>query len=265
MQKSLGILLGVFGFCMAQTAAAQWSPALQKVIDDVRTAYNKQERPMVIFDIDGTLFDNRPRTLQILKEYSDKELKKVRPEAAKKLNDLAIDKIQYRLTDTLAIAGITEEAVVINANVFWSERFFVDDYLKYDVATPGAVEFVRTLYSTGARIVYLSGRDTPRQLIGTVKTLREKGYPIGIFGTELIMKPTQATQDAVFKQQVTGYLRHFGKVIATFDNEPGNANIFRRAFAESICFYFDGAQHSPNAPPLLPEITTVSAFAPGAK
>ncbi len=232
---------------------------LQKVIGEVRAAYNKQERPMVIFDVDGTLLDNRPRILHIIKEYGTTELKRARPEDAAKIANLQIYQIQYRLTDTLTQIAVVEPAVVNNAAVFWSQRFFNDDYLKYDAPTPGSVNFVRTLYSNGARIIYLTGRDQPRQLLGTVKALRDHGFPIGIQGTELIMKPTLNTQDAIFKQQVTNYMRHYGKVIATFDNEPANANVYRRAFPKAAVILF-AAPHSPNPPPLLPNITTLGAF-----
>lgn len=243
----------------AAQEAAQQETDLQKVMQEVRTSYNRQQRPMVIFDLDGTLFDNRPRHLQILKEFAAQELKTVRPEAAQRLNSLTAQMVQYRLTDTLTMAGVTEEAVVNNAAVYWSQRFFNDDYLRYDTPTSGSVDFVRKLYSSGARIVYLSGRDAPRQLLGTVKALRDHGFPIGIQGTELIMKPTTQTQDAIFKQQVTNYLRHYGKVIATFDNEPANANVYRRAFPDAVCLLYD-APHSPNPPPLLPKVTKLASF-----
>jgi hypothetical protein len=235
------------------------NPLLNGVLDEVRKSYNKQERPMVIFDVDGTLFDNRSRILQILKEYGDQELKSVRPDAAKALAALTVDKVQYMLTDTLTAAGVTEPTVVNNAAVFWSQKFFSDEYLKYDTPTPGSVNYVRTLYSSGARIVYLTARDAPRQLIGTVKSLRDNGFPIGIQGTELIMRPTVQTQDAIFKQQVTNYLRHYGKVIATFDNEPANANVYRRAFPEAAVVIYS-APRAPNPPPLLPAIQPLSTF-----
>ena len=48
------------------------------------------------------------------------------------------------------------------------------------------------------------------------------------------MKPTPQTQNAMFKQRVTNYLRHYGKVVATFDNEPGNINVYRRAFGKAL-------------------------------
>lgn len=248
-------LLLVGSTALAQTSAT----VLGTIINEVRTAYNKQERPMVIFDLDGTLLDNRPRHLEIIKEYANRELKRVRPEDYKKLMALQVYQVQYGVADTLAVAGVTDPAVINNAAVFWADRFFNDDSLKHDVPSPGAVTFVRTLYSNGARIVYLSGRDQPRQLMGTIKSLRDHGFPIGIQGTELIMKPTLQTQDAIFKQQVTNYLRHYGKVIATFDNEPANVNVFKRAFADARILLYQ-AQHAPNPPPLLPGIEPLAAF-----
>jgi hypothetical protein len=149
--------------------------------------------------------------------------------------------------------------VVNNAAVFWSQRFFSDDYLRYDTPVPGVVNFVRSLYSAGARIVYLSGRDAPRQLLGTVRSLRDHGFPIGIQGTELILKPSLQVADAQYKQQATNYLRHFGKVIAAFDTEPGNVNVYRRAFADAG-IYLVNAPHTPNAPPLLPNVELLDKF-----
>lgn len=251
--------VAVLGALMPFEAGAQRSQGLVKILSDVRGAYNKQERPVVIFDLDGTLFDNRPRTLTILREYAEEQLASVRPDAAAVIRKMTPQQVRYQLTETLVGAGVTENAVVNNAAVFWSERFFKDEYLKYDKPVAGVVAYVRTLYSNGARVVYLTGRDAPRQLIGTVRALRDNGFPIGIQGTELIMKPTSKTQDAIFKQQVTNYLRHYGKVIATFDNEPANANVFRRAFPSATVVVFD-APHSPNPPPLLPKVDKVASF-----
>ena len=238
---------------------ARRAPVLEEILEEVRASYNKQERPMVIFDVDGTLLDNRTRIQRILVEYADAELKKARPDEAKKIREIKLDDIEYRVVDTLKGIGVDDSGIANNAMVFWGERFFTDAYLGYDVPTAGAVDFVRTLYSSGAKIVYLTGRDTERQLLGTVRALREHGFPIGIQGTELIMKPTPQTQNAMFKQRVTNYLRHYGKVVATFDNEPGNINVYRRAFGKALCVLFQ-AKHSADAPPLLPNITELKSF-----
>ena len=234
-------------------------PILDAILNDVRTLYNKQQRPSVLVGVDGCLFDSRPRTLQILLEYGREELKGARPDAAAKLKILSTEQIQFLLADTLKSVGINEPAVLNNAAVFWGQRFFTDDYLKYDVATPGSVQFIRALYSSGARIIYTTERDAPRQLLGTVRVLRDRGYPIGIQGTELVMKPTTQTQDAVFKQQVANYLRHFDHVIVAFDSEPANVNGYRRAFPKAnvvLC----SAPHSPNPPPLVKGVTHLSRF-----
>ena len=254
------ILIGLLILTPISAFAGMELPqTLQDILAETRASYNRQERPIVIFDIDGTLFDNRPRILKILHEYADTELREVRPKLAKKIKELTINQVRYHITDTLTHIGVTEPAVVTNAAVFWSERFFSDEYLQYDVPTPGVVEYVRTLYSNGARIVYLSGRDAPRQLIGTVKSLRDHGLPIGIQSSELIMKPSAQTQDAMFKQRITTYLRHYGKVVAAFDNEPMNINVYRRAFGQASCVWF-GANHRPNSPPILPNITSLASF-----
>ena len=92
-----------------------------------------------------------------------------------------------------------------------------------------------------------------------MRSLRDSGFPIGIQGTELIMRPTVQTQDAIFKQQVTNSLRHYGKVVATFDNEPANANVYRRAFPDATVAVYAAAR-APNPPPLLPNIQPLGSF-----
>jgi hypothetical protein len=258
MRTMISIYFGVLTLATADAAYCQIS-VLGKITEEVRAAYNKQERPIVVFDLEGTLLDNRPRTLRILQEFAKSEIKTARPEAAERLAMLTAAMMQYRLTDTLTAVGVTEEGVVNNAAVYWAEKFFTDDYLKYDAPVPGAVAYVRSLYSIGARIVYVTGRDQARQLIGTVRALRDNGFPVGIFGSELIMKPTAEIQDPIFKQQVTTYLRNSGKVIATFDSEPSNINAYRRALADTTCVLFS-APRAPNPPPLLPNIVTLTSF-----
>ena len=255
------IMTLVLGILATGPALGARAPILEQILSEVREAYAKQERPMVIFDVDGTLLDNRPRILKILTEYADQELIKVRPDEAKLVKALTVEQVQYRISDTFRSIGITDAAIINNATVFWSERFFSDEYLNYDTPTPGVVDYVRTLYSTGAKIVYLTGRDTERQLLGTVRALRAYGFPVGIQGTELIMKPTAGTQNAMFKQRVTNYLRHYGLVVATFDNEPANINVYRRAFGSSLSVLFE-APHSANPPPLLPGVVKLSSFEP---
>ena len=235
------------------------SAALRKVVDDVRAAYNRNEQPIVVFDLDGGLFDNRPRTAQILHEYAEAELRGVRPDPAARLQALTPAHVSYMLTDTLTNAGVNESAVVTNATVFWAKRFFSDAYMHYDQPVPGGIDYVRSLYSNGARIVYVSSRDAARQLVGTTKLLLDRGCPIGIASTEIILKPTQNTPDATWKQQLVTYLRQYGKVMAIFDTQPLNANEYRRQFPDAMTVLVDGPR-APNQPPTDPAVISVSTF-----
>ena len=259
-----GAILLAASVALAQSAPPQAPPLtpsaqVRKIVEDARGAYNKLERPMVIFDLDGALFDTRPRTAQILHEYADQELRGVRPDAAQRLLAMSYANVGYMLADTLQNLGITEAAVVNNAAVFWSQRYFTDDYVKYDQPTPGSVDYVRMLYSNGARIVYVSSRDVPRQLSGSVRALHERGFPIGIAGTEIILKPTQQTPEAQFKQQVVTYLKQYGKVMGVFDTLPANVNDYKRVFPDATVVLLD-APRAPNQPGVNAGIVQASGF-----
>jgi hypothetical protein len=242
------------------TATRATQAALKaKVLRAVRLLYSKQERPMVVFNLDGAIFDHRSRMLKILKEYAESELKLARPEQAKVIAKIKLEQIKYGLEETLRAAGISEKVIISNAAVFWEQRFFTDEYLQYDTPVAGVVKFIRALYTTGARIVYLTNRDAMRQLIGSVRQLRDLGLPIGLQSTELIMRPTTSTPEVLFQQQVTHYLRQYGTVVAIFDSETSSLNNFYREFPHTMCFLVDFPRAT-NHPPLMPGVVTIDNF-----
>ena len=258
-RQGILIVLALGLLSSSAQAAIKWPSALEKIIVEVKAAYARQERPTVVFDVDGTLFDNRPRTLKILHDYAEIELKDVRPEQARLIKAITLNQITSNTREVLIRAGVTEEAVVTNGLVFWAERFFTDEYLAHDVPVSGSVKFVRTLYSSGARIIYLTTRDVPRQLVGTVTALRAHGFPVGTRGTELMMKPSYQIQDFKFRQNSTAHIRASGKVIAVFDNEPMSINVYCRAFEKAACFWY-AVNARPGGPPLLANVQSLLSF-----
>ena len=237
-------------------------PADQRALLDrivERCAHAKGEpASVVVFDLDGTLMDNRPRTCAILHELAE-AWKTKEPEAAARLAKAQPEDLAYLLTDSLERLSIHRTELVKEAEIFWRDRFFKDDHLRFDVEVPGASAFARACYEKGAVLVYFTGRDLPMMGVGSFASLRDLGFPIGLPGTELVLKGDANMPDEAFKRQVGPELERVGKVIAIFDNEPGNCNVLFEHFPESDSVLVD-TQHLPGAPPLSPGVKVVADF-----
>ncbi len=214
--------------------------------------------PAVVFDLDATLFDNRPRTLEILMELRE-EVVEGDPDLADALLSLEVDRIHYLLTDTLKECGVYRADLVKHISAYWHERFFTDEYVACDVALEGAPEYVRACYEAGAVIVYLTGRDIPGMLAGTVAKLRDDGFPIAVAGTELVLKPDPNMSDEAFKRTALPTLERVGEVIAFFDNEPANCNLAKAMFPDATVVLLE-TQKVPGAPEPDDDIEILADF-----
>jgi beta-phosphoglucomutase-like phosphatase (HAD superfamily) len=217
--------------------------------------------PVVVFDLDGTLFDNRPRTRAILNELAE-EWRASHRDLASRIARLRQEEMAYLLTDTLERIGVTDAERVAEAQGFWKDRFFADGHLHHDVPLPGAVEFAKDCYEAGAILVYLTGRDLPLMGTGSFRSLRDHGFPIGVPGTELVLKPDAAMADEAFKRLEAPKLARVGAIVASFDNEPGNCNTILAQNPECESVLVD-TQHLPGAPPLDPKVHVIPDFRRG--
>jgi hypothetical protein len=214
--------------------------------------------PVVVFDLDGTLLDNRPRTLAILKELGE-ACAAHDADFAARLTKMGENDLEYLVTDTLKKNGITQTDLVAVAERYWSERFFGDDHLKHDVPLAGAVEFARACYDAGGTLVYMTGRDLPLMGIGSFRSLRDCGFPIGVPGTELVLKPDAAIPDEAYKRLEGPKLSRVGDVIAIFDNEPANCNTLLALHPRALSVLVD-TQHLPGAPAIDPRVQVIADF-----
>ncbi len=194
--------------------------------------------PVVVFDLDHTLYDGRPRTLMILAEFAA-TLPVHQQQHGVAIRSLSLDRIAYLLGDTLGAAGIIDPAVVKAAEDHWKPRFFSDDYLQLDVPLPGAVAYVQDLWQRGAVVVYLSGRNAPAMLRGTTASLQQWGFPIGVGGTQLVLKPAFDMADEAFKHTAFAQISALGTVVASFENEPGNLGAMATAWPEALPVFLD--------------------------
>jgi hypothetical protein len=214
--------------------------------------------PIVVFDLDATIYDNRARTLEILMEYRE-EILEAEPGIAEALATLGADQVQYLLSDTLRTCGVTSSSIIADITRYWHDRFFTDDYLRHDVPLDGAPEYVRACHEAGGIVVYLTGRDIPGMFLGTIASLRDCGFPIGVAGTELVLKPDANLPDEAFKRGALPTLERLGDVVAFFDNEPANCNLAKTLFPDCTVVLLE-TQKVPYAPEPIEGIEIVSDF-----
>lgn len=231
---------------------------LADIVATARQRASTSALPVAVFDLDGTLMDNRPRTVAILRELAEGPLPELRAAAEK----ASVEGLRYLLGDTLRALDVSDDGLIERATEGWKSRFFQDPWMVHDVIVPGGPAFVRALHEAGCHVVYLTGRDLPNMSIGTWQSLRALGYPIGLVRTSLVCKPHFDIPDEAYKRDIAPTLGELGDVIASFDNEPGNCNAFLEAFPAMKSVLLD-TQHAPAAPPLHPGVHTIGDFVMG--
>lgn len=230
---------------------------LESILTDARTR-SAEGAPVVVFDLDGTLMDNRPRVVAILHELAE-VWRDEYPEAAAACAKATAEDVVYELIANLKKLGIHDPALHERGLFFWRERFFQDPHMRFDVAVPGSQAFAHACYAAGAVLVYMTGRDLPNMALGTFASLRDLGFPIGVIGTELVVKPAFEIPDTEFKAGILRDLTRLGRVIAAFDNEAANVNLFLDAFPSCVSVLLD-TQHAPNPPALDPRGHVIETF-----
>ena len=217
-----------------------------------------RERPTVVFDLDSTLLDNRPRTLGILGELAD-AWESDHAAIAQAIRSLVVDDLAFLVDDSLASVGVRSERLLQFGRQHWVQRFFSNSLLHLDRPYPGAVQFAKACHDAGATVIYYTARERSKMATGTVTSLCAHGFPFAIPRVELVMKPVSDTTDNQFKKSSTTELARIGRVIATFDNEPHHCNSLKEAFPEASVCLID-TQHFPGAPQLDPGIVALGGF-----
>lgn len=197
---------------------------LQRVLDRVTVAsVDGGPCPLVIFGIDGTLYDNRPRTLEILAEYAEIGHEDIR----EALLSLENEHVHSLLSQTLRECGVHHDEIVTEITSFWRERFFSELYLQWDEARVGAAHYVRALRDAGAQIAYVSGRDIPGMFLGTLARMRDDDFIVASPGIQVVLKPDATLGDESFKRGAFKALRRMGDVVAVFDSNPNICEMAR--------------------------------------
>jgi predicted secreted acid phosphatase len=210
---------------------------------------------LVVFDLDSTVLDNRPRQARILREYGAAAglplLLAARPEHW----------TSWDIEEAMASVGLPKAEVerhAAAAKQFWRERFFTSEYCAGDEAIAGAVDYLGRVAATGAQLVYCTGRHEPMRS-GSVACLQRLGLPVPGARVHLLMKPTFEQSDDDWKESAYARLHALGEVVAAFDNEPTHVNGYRRAFPDALAVHL-ATDHSGREVPLAEGVVSVADF-----
>ncbi len=219
-----------------------------EVLDKVAQQVSRQARPVVLLDLDSTLYEVRPRSHRILGEWAGQSSSQSVDSAEKALWEILLGleeaHIQYSISDTFsylkAQMGIScSPESLASMQQFWLERFFTSRYLAYDRPYAGAVEFVNRVHALGAEVIYLTGRDEPNMGDGTRANLLRDGFPWKVPRTQLLMKSAYGESDLKHKTTAAEFVLTQGNLVASFENEPPNVVALQGIFPEAMHIFVE--------------------------
>jgi hypothetical protein len=231
-----------------------WREALKSILDEARSLGSQA---VLAFDLDSTLFDNRPRQARILREFGRERSVEALLACEPHHWDTGWD-----MRAAMRNCGVPPpqvEGLFEDARRFWGERFFTSDYCVDDITIQGAAAFTLAVVGTGAQLAYVTGRHEGMRA-GTVECMRRHGLALPDGGrVHLLMKPAAFDNDDAFKREAHARLGTLGRVVAAFDNEPTHVNDYRRKFPQATVVHL-ATDHSGRPVALLEGIISVPHF-----
>ena len=193
---------------------------LNEILTLARDMSAQNMRTLAVFDLDSTLFNVSTRSQKILHEFAETH-------GHGSLLGIEVLPQDWGIKEALFRAGYTIEKDIELLKLirdFWSERFFTNEYLHYDVPYVGAITFVQEMAKAGCEIQYLTGRDYARMQKGSLEVLKKWGFPLAQ-DSDLHMKPEKNQDDELFKLEWFKQLdMSVYNKIYFFENEPININ-----------------------------------------
>lgn len=216
----------------------------EEVLRRVYQRVSESSHPVVLLDLDSTLYEVGPRTHQILQEWVSFNRAEHPLEIQNAVLQMKEEQVGYSISDifsalNLAFHEPSVKKALESAQHFWFERFFTSAYLTYDRPYPGAAQFTRQLDQLGAEIVYLTGRDEPNMGDGTRANLVRDGFAWSGERTRLLMKSAFHLEDVAHKREAANSVQKYGTLVASFENEPHNLIALRDIFPEAMHVFMD--------------------------
>ncbi len=239
------------------------SPLLNDVLKALAESPVDGTPPTCIFDLDSTLLNSRQRSLRILKQFASVQGQRF-PGLSERVDSIQDDELGYSVFAALEGESFLTPLLRRDLKRYWGKRFFTSRWCEDDPPISGAVDYVRACHEAGAHILYVTARDTPQMEQGTKLCLAKHDFPRpGDHGVELHMKPKGGGDDGNWKAVAISEIQKRSlRVVATFENEPGNANLFVAGFPGGLHFLLDTV-HSANAEPPCDQLILTTDFLGG--
>lgn len=237
----------------AHRVRPDWKDVLKRLLSDARSA---GPGTIMVFDLDSTVFDNRPRQARIVREYGH-----TRGIAPLTRCEPAHWTSGWDMKAAFVACGLSQaeaDELFKDAKPWWAERFFTSEYCVDDIEVPGAPDYLNRVVDAGAMLVYLTGRHEEMRA-GTVQCLAKCKMPVPDDRVKLVMKPTLRESDDSFKRVAHDEVEKKGNVFAAFDNEPTHANDYATRFPRATVVHL-ATDHSGRPVELLPRVISVPNF-----
>ena len=206
-------------------------------------AINKGTHPLVVFDLDSTLFDVAPRLEKSLIDIaSESVIKEKFPNVIPFFKNIKTRRQDWGFVEVLRRAGVDHDHHELFHTVrqLWIEKFFSNEYIHFDVPYDGSAAFVQKIRQLKVPIVYLTGRDYFRMEQGSREVLLKWNFPLDDETCKLVMKPERSMDDALFKRDwIREHIDSTKKSLFLFENEPVNINLVSKHFPDVELVFFD--------------------------
>ncbi|MGZ3779416.1 MAG: HAD family hydrolase [Pseudobdellovibrionaceae bacterium] len=225
---------------------------LQRILKNILDLASQEDKSLVVFDLDSTLFDVSPRLERILLDFAASPLNQKKfPEQVRLLKNIRTLRSDWGITGAMARVGLDESHPEFLEAVkdYWLKSFFSNHYLQFDCPYEGALEFVKAVETAGAEIAYLTGRDVARMGIGTQEILHKWGFPLHD-NAQLVLKPHLSLDDAQFKTDwfIEADKRNYKKIYF-FENEPVNLHHLAQRCPHVEMIFFESTHAGKAEPP----------------
>jgi len=211
---------------------------------------------VLVFDLDSTLLDNRPRQASLLSAYGaqagEPRLAACRPE-------------HWRGWDAAApmrAVGLSPDDVarhMLPYRRWWLARFFTSEACALDEPLPGAAAFLASVREAGAQVAYVTGR--PEEMgAGTLAAFARARFPMPDGrAVHLLMRPPEFDGDDAWKEAAVARVAGLGRPEAAFDNEPLHVNGYARAWPDALVVHLD-TDHSGRPIPVLERVPSIGGW-----